>query len=342
MSASATLDPGGRTVTAPAPEQLPALNRLLARAWEHSAFYQGKWRAAGLTPGPVKSLAELEKFPCVRRAELERDQAQHPPLGTGLTVPFADCHRLQRSSGTTRSPMFWADDPASWESVVRASRALWQLAGVKRPDRIFLAMSYGAASGPWIMYGGAEQLGCLCFTMGRANLAEQIALVQRFAPTVLASKPPDLLALALAAETAGLSPASLGVRKLICGGGPGGHVPETRRELERRWGAECFDRYGMTEAGSIAGECAAHCGGLHLLESELIAEVLDPEADRPPADACRGELVLTHLHRTALPLIRYRTGDRVRLDRSRRCPCGNPAALLVGGVQRAWPSTPSD
>jgi len=316
------------------------LNRLLELAWARSPFYQGKWRAAGLAPGALDSVAELERFPTTTRAELERDQAQHPPLGAWATVPFADCLRLQRSSGTTQSPLFWADDSASWKSVVRASRALWQMAGVKRADRIFLVMSYGAASGPWIMYGGAEQLGCLCFTMGRATLAEQIALIQRFTPTVLASKPSDLLALALAAETAGLSPAALGVRKLICGGGPGGHVPETRSELERRWGAECFDRYGMTEAGSIAGECVAHCGGLHLLESELIAEVLAPDSDHPPADGCTGELVLTHLHRTALPLIRYRTGDRVRLDRTLRCACGNPAAVLLGGVQRKSPPSP--
>jgi len=332
MLASATLEPGLRTVIRGTNDSLDRLNRLLALAWERSSFHRTKWKAAGLSPGALRSVEDLRRFPFTTREELERDQAHHPPLGTCLTVPFTDCLRLLRSSGTTRAPLFWADDAESWGSVVRASQALWEMGGVTRADRIFLTTPFGASSGPWIMHAGASQLGCLNFSLGRATLSEQLSLIRRFTPTVLASKPRDLLALALAAETAGLEPAAFGVRRLICGGAPGAHQTETRRELERRWGAECFDRYGMTEVGSIAGECSAHCGGMHVLESELIAEVVDADSGQPPADGSTGELVLTHLGRTTCPIVRYRTGDQVRLDRLSRCACGHSGAILVGGV----------
>lgn len=121
------------------------------------------------------------------------------------------------------------------------------------------------------------------------------------------------------------TPTTAGVRKLICGGAPGGHVAEKRLQLEQCWSAECFDRYGMTEAGPIAGECTAHPGGLHL----------EPRTDQPAKGGSAGQLVLTHLNRAACPIVRYRIGDLVQLNWAQRCSCGNPCALLMGGVQRA-------
>lgn len=316
------------------PAQLDQLNRVLAMVWERNPFYRAKWKAAGLSPGLLRSLDELERFPFTTRAELERDQASHPPLGSNLTAPFSDCLRLHRSSGTTRAPLFWADDAVSWQAVVRCSQTVWEWADVGRGDRVFFAMPFGVSSGLWIMRAGAQQLGCLCFSAGQASVEEQLEWMGRLKPTVLVAKPRNLLTLALAASAAGLNPASLGARKLICGGAPGGHVAETRRQLEQRWGAECFDRYGMTEAGSIAGECAAHAGGLHLLDHEFLAEAVEPHPPRPSNDGPGRELVLTHLSRTACPIVRYRTGDLVQLDRAQCCPCGHLGTLLVGGVQR--------
>jgi len=45
-----------------------------------------------------------------------------------------------------------------------------------------------------------------------------------------------------------------------------------------------------------------------------------------------GELVATNLGRWGMPLIRYRTGDRVRVSRE-QCSCGSPFVKLTGGIQ---------
>jgi phenylacetate-CoA ligase len=90
----------------------------------------------------------------------------------------------------------------------------------------------------------------------------------------------------------------------------------------------------LTEAGSVAGECTAHPGGMHLLEQEFIAEVIRPDTGQPVPDGKPGELVLTNLGRLARPIVRYRTGDLVRLVRHHHCPCGRPDAIIVGGVRR--------
>jgi len=77
--------------------------------------------------------------------------------------------------------------------------------------------------------------------------------------------------------------------------------------------------------GAAGIECQDNPAGLHLLESEYIAEVLDLETSQPVPPGRTGELVLTNLGRLGSPLIRYRTGDIVRVD-PRPCLCGSPFA----------------
>jgi phenylacetate-CoA ligase len=95
-----------------------------------------------------------------------------------------------------------------------------------------------------------------------------------------------------------------------------------RREIEERFGLEAFDLYGLTEVigPGVAAECSQH-HGLHVNEDHFYPEVIDPETGKRLPDGELGELVLTCLTREALPLLRYRTRDRVALVRD-ACPCG--------------------
>ena len=86
----------------------------------------------------------------------------------------------------------------------------------------------------------------------------------------------------------------------------------------------------MTEVGAYGFECAAQAG-LHVNELEFVAEVLDPESGRPVAPGEIGELTLTNLGRWGAPVLRYRSGDRVRLGTG-ACPCGRTFARLEGGI----------
>jgi phenylacetate-CoA ligase len=314
--------------------QLEKLNRLLNEVWERNSFYTHKWCAARVPHHEVSSLEELRDFPFTTRAELLADQSARPPLGTNLTFSAENYKRIHRSSGTTRAPIFWGDTAASWRWVIRCSQALFLLADITPGDRLFFAMHFGASSGPWIIYEGACQLGCGCFTTEARDAKTQIALLQQFSANVLVAGPNDLFQLARFAKTHCLDPATLGVRKIISFGKNGWKFDAIRQHAKEVWNAQAFDRYGMTEAGSIAAECIACPGGMHLLESEFIAEVIDSKTGQPVAEGALGELVLTNLGRAARPIIRYRTGDLVRLVRNVRCSCGRTDAMLVGGVTR--------
>src|SRR5438445_9980416 len=68
------------------------------------------------------------------------------------------------------------------------------------------------------------------------------------------------------------------IRISIHAGEPGASIPSTKKMIEEMWGAKCYDHPGATEVGAFGFECEARPGGVHVNESEFIAEVIDPES----------------------------------------------------------------
>jgi phenylacetate-CoA ligase len=313
--------------------QLEKLNRLLNEVWERNAFYTHKWCGAGVPHHHLDSLDQLAEFPLLTRDELLADQHARPPFGTNLTYPMASYKRVHRSSGTTGTPIFWPDTFASWRWLMQCSQQLFVISGIKSDDRILFISNFGASSGSAIMYEAACQFGCACFAVSSDDVATQIKFLRECSPTVLVAGASELNNLAKLASENGLLPRNAGVSKIISFGKTCS-FEVIRQHATAVWNAKSFDRYGMTEAGSIASECHAHLG-MHLLENEFIAEVLDPGTCKPVENGATGELVLTNLGRADRPIIRYRTGDIVRMVRDHHCVCGRKNALLVGGVSRS-------
>jgi phenylacetate-CoA ligase len=158
-------------------------------------------------------------------------------------------------------------------------------------------------------------------------LQGNLATLQALGVTALCCTPSYALHLAQSARERGVDLGKLGVRTTVHAGEPGAGIPSVRARIEELWGARAYDHAGMTEMGAYGFECAAQAG-LHVNEAEFIAEVIDP-ATGGPAD--EGELVLTNLGRLGSPLLRYRTGDRVRIGRT-PCECGRTFLRLEGGI----------
>lgn len=310
------------------------LDALLRAIWAGNNFYKTKWLAAGLTPSGIASMDDLTRYPSLRRADMRADQETHPPFGTNLTYDHLAFTRLHRSSGTTGHPLRWLDDEVSWKMLLHCSASAYRMAGIVPSDRLFLSARFGTSLGPWLLRAGAHKLGCLGIAPGDIPLVQELHLLRDLSPTVLVGKPSKLIALAQSAKAAGQKPERFGVRKLITVCEPGGSNQDVRSRIESEWAAESFDRYGMTEAGTVAAECVGHPGGLHILEDDLIAEVLHPDADTPMPEGVSGELVLTHLTRYGQPIVRYRTGDCACLNAVPLCNCGLRSSLLIASLGR--------
>ena len=152
-------------------------------------------------------------------------------------------------------------------------------------------------------------------------------LLEDFGATVLCATPSYALVLAETAEQEGIDVASrLRLRVGFFGAEP--WTEAMREELEGRLRLEAFDVYGLSEVigPGVSIECREH-RGLHIQEDHFLPEVIDPDSGKLVHGDGEGELVLTTLTKEALPLLRYRTRDRVRLTRE-PCACGRTTARM--------------
>jgi phenylacetate-CoA ligase len=308
---------------------------LLRRTVPSNRFYARKLGEAGLDPSRLEAgepvEAVLARLPFTTKAELQEDQERHPPFGTNLTEPLESYTRIHHTSGTTGRPLWWLDTRESWEWVHRLWGVIYRAAGVTAEDRIFFPFSFGPFIGFWAAFESSARIGCLAIPGGGMTTAARLHVLIETGATLVAATPTYALRMAEVAREEGIDLAGTPVRGLIVAGEPGGSVPTTRERIESSWGARCFDHCGMTEVGSFGYECIEGPGGMHVLEDEFIAEVIDPSSGSRISDEREGELVITNLGRTGSPAIRYRTGDVVRWQ-SEPCPCGSLYGRLRGGI----------
>jgi phenylacetate-CoA ligase len=89
----------------------------------------------------------------------------------------------------------------------------------------------------------------------------------------------------------------------------------------------------MTEIGTImVFKCAHQPGGTHIIEDQVIEEVLDPDTLEPVGFGERSEGVVTSFGRGTIPLLRYRTGDLVCRVPAATCSCGRGFDIYEGGI----------
>lgn len=311
--------------------QFTKLQTLVSTLWEHNRFYTGKWKAAGVQPGDMKSLADLSRLPLTTKGELMADQAANGPFGNNLTYPIDHYVRFHQTSGTTGVPLKVPDTEAGWQWWGRCWGHVLAGAGVTAADRVFMAFSFGPFVGFWAATEGARQLGALMVPGGGRDSPQRLELMREVGATVLCCTPTYALRLAEVARETGFDLSTIPMRSIVNAGEPGANVPSTKARIEEAWKAKCYDHAGATEVGAHSFECEAQPGGTHLIEGEYIAEILDPATGQPVAEGERGELVITNLGRTGFPIIRYRTGDVVRTT-TQRCVCGRTSLRFEGGI----------
>jgi phenylacetate-CoA ligase len=159
----------------------------------------------------------------------------------------------------------------------------------------------------------------------------RLKLIQENQATIVCCTPTYALRLAEVAAQEGMDLPNGSVRGLVVAGEPGGSIPATKSRIEAAWGARVYDHWGMTELGALAVEPHDRPGGLTVLESECIVEILHPKTLEPVEPGQEGELVMTNLGRWGSPLIRYRTGDLVKASKD-DSPSGRSWLHLEGGI----------
>jgi len=318
-----------------------------------SSLYEERWRRAGVDAGAVKQRNDLRQLPFASGSHAVEAVKRRP-------LPRFPC---------TKAWAWYATDTAGerrkWIPYAKQDLLLYmgllarlgQVTGIKEGD-VFLTVTPMAPritnALPYLwMYADVldtrqrlEFLVGSMFMLGRSNWTE---FALRRQPTVLFCLPQDALDLvehfAKAAGQPEAKPKQLfdRVRMGIFFGQP---LAPRREQIRAAYGVEPFDCYVTTEFPALFAECPAH-NGLHLWMDVCIPEIIPTdELEKEKAErgyvptavfvdqasaGIEGELVLTTFGE-ALPLVRYRLGDLVRLVGTDVCSCGvtHPRITILG------------
>jgi phenylacetate-CoA ligase len=332
--------------------QEDALLKELDYVWQHSVFYQEKFKDAGIEPGDIKGLDDLKKLPFTEKHEIRESLASAPPLGKHVAANMGNVIRVYSTSGTTGNPTYIGltfHDRDVWMET--AMRAMWTCG--MRPEHIvplpigtfFIAASYGEA---------IEYLVSTLVPVGVGATDRFLGAVSNLGANFVLSTASFPLYLINYCQKKGLDGVALGIRGFMVGGEPGGGIPHVRKKIEDAFGAnvqECMGNGDML--GLMWGECG-YKNGMHFIgQGACHPEIIDPETGEvlEPEDGLTGELVYTSIDRECQPLIRFRTRDHVIVTQT-ECECGRTGycvkcigrtddMLIISGVN-VYPSAVRD
>lgn len=297
--------------------------------YEHSAFYQKKFKAAGIDPARAGGLADVARLPFTGKSEIRASCTAENPIGSHLCVDRSEIVRIYSTSGTTGTPSYIPLTARDLENWVTTSARSYSASGVEAGHRI--VSTYNA--GPFVAgaaLGAFDKLGMCHIPVGTGNTERLMTAIRMLKPEAAVLTPSYAAYLIEWAAEKNFDLRGSSVKRVLVAGEPGGGEPAFRKKLEEGWGARVTEAMGIGDIGvSLWGECeyqqGMHLGGRGFIHAELI----DPESGASIAmqDGARGELVLSHLQHRAAPLLRFRTRDHVEIWTS-PCKCGRTAPRI--------------
>ncbi len=295
----------------------PKIREQIAYAYEHAPAVRRKMDAAGIRPGQVRSVADLEGIPVTSKEELAQLQRADPPFGGFLAVNPGELKHIFISPG----PIY---DPGGQESFHTGNwaRELLRSFGLGPGDVALNTYSYHLVPAGMGLDELLCSLGITVVPGGVGNTDVQVQVLRDLRVSVYCGTPSFLMTLLRRAEEMGMSPREeFSLRAAILGAEM---LPSSLRKELEGYGIQPIETYGTADLGLIAIECPSH-QGLHL-SGEMVVEIIDPRSGKqlPPGEP--GEVVATTFNRV-YPLVRFGTGDASYLI-DEPCPCGRPSPRI--------------
>lgn len=281
------------------------LRNLFMHAYTNTAYYRQLFEARGISPWTLRGAQDLPRLPVLTK---EIIRARENDLKAGNYA----AHAFSRfTSGSTGSPVrFWQtheDYSWQWAAHFRA----WEWAGYSLGDR-YAKISINADRHQIkkrIQDMLMNSVYVCAYEMSPVRVERYIRKLISFRPKLVYGYSSSITVLAREM-----------LRKDICYQAAAvvttgdNLVPTFRKDIEKAFGAKVYDDYGCGGEGlAIANQCPM--GSYHINDELLVLEEVD------------GEAVVTSLNNYAMPLIRYKIGDRITLGGS-PCGCGKGLAII--------------
>ncbi|MDH5798612.1 MAG: phenylacetate--CoA ligase family protein [Paracoccaceae bacterium] len=294
-----------------------ALTRQVAHAKKNAPGFAAILQ--GIEPTDVTLVEDLAKLPVLRKSELVRLQAEHPPFG-GLTTGRVD--HIFQSPGPIYEPGMRSHD---WWRIGRFLHAC----GVGIGDVVQNCFAYHLTPAGLIFENGAQAVGATVVPAGVGQTELQVRLAADAGCTAYAGTPDYLKVILDKADEMGVT---LNISKAGVGGGA--LFPSLRQEYADR-GIPCLQNYATADLGNVAYESPAMEG--MIVDEGVIVEIVRPGTGDPVVEGEVGEVVVTTLN-PEYPLIRFATGDLSAVLPG-QSPCGRTNMRIKGWMGRADQTT---
>lgn len=295
--------------------QSERLKAIIKYVYERSEIYRMKMDERSIRPGDIKGLDDLRYLPFTAKEDLRANY----PLGMSC-VPKEQIREMHMSSGSTGTPVvmpYTEEDLDQWADCMARC---YRMAGIREGEAIQITPSFGLFNGGFGFYHGARKAGLFIVPTGAGNTPRQIRLMNDFRVSALTGVVSYGIRImeVLEEQKEELPYLRVGIF------GAEMFSDAMKEKLQNGLGIEVFNIYGMTETGGVGTtgmDCEIH-NGIHIWEDQYIVEIIDPQTGKKMDDGEEGELVFTALNRSALPVIRFRSGDVSRILSRERCECG--------------------
>lgn len=280
----------------------------------NSIFYRKKF---GNISG-LEVFDAFEKMPFTTKQELLADQELNPPFGSNLCVNNSQISRIHKTSGTTNKPLIITLTSNDIKHTIDVGGDCFKGCGLKPEDLVVHCLNYNMWAGGYTDHQSLEQTMATVVPFGVGNTTNLIHTIMLLKATAIHCTPSYLSKIEqILHNEFGMVPRDLNLRLGLLGAESGLQNPNFRKSIEEKWGFTAMNaNYGMSEVLSmVASECSEQ-NGLHFrASSKLFVELIDQYSGKvlPIKKGIIGELVFTNLCKEAQPLIRYRSGDVVKI-----------------------------
>ncbi|HSI20934.1 MAG TPA: hypothetical protein VLA04_04545 [Verrucomicrobiae bacterium] len=287
--------------------QWQKLQKLLVHSYEHVPYYRSLFEKAGITPADITSPKDLAKLPVTTKADLR---------AAGLEATSADNHKefgsyMDSTSGSTGQPFQFRGDVEARDLSTAYTLRSWNWGGY-------------AVGHPYVSLWGFHKQDTSNKLFNRLmrntylsafdlddSFDDFIAIIRQRKPMLITAYTASMVKFAKMIKDRGITDITIPVV-----------IPTSenlydhhRALIEEAVHGKVYDRYGSRELGAVASECSEQ-DGLHINMESFIVEYL------PEKETKSNRLIITHLDKYSMPLIRYDTGDLGKPGPKKVCPCG--------------------
>lgn len=286
------------------------LRELLVWLSEHHPYYAQKLPESIASIDPM---AALQSLPVLEKQTLQEN-------GDILLTPGHRVRSITKSTGgSTGAPVRIIKDADGIAREMAATWAALESYGIRVGDRSArfwgTPLTFRRRLRFWLTDLAMNRIRLSAFDLEDEDFRAYWNRCKRFQPIWIYGYASLIHMFADWIERSGLDGSALGLRVVVPTSEP--MNDHQRAQVARVFDAPVYDEYGCGEVGAIAYGCEN--GLLHVVTENLVVEIVDSDG-RAVEPGEVGEVVVTDLTNRAMPLLRYRLGDRA--VKGGPCGCG--------------------